>query len=81
MQLPRLVEWRRRRALAVRDLAARSGVGTSTINRLELGYQLARPSTARRLAEALGVDPAELMPPAGTTGPDDAPAITEGDPS
>ena len=68
MQLPRLAEWRRRRALAVRDLAARSGVGTSTINRLELGYQLARPSTARRLAEALDVAPDELMAPAGAEG-------------
>ncbi len=71
MQLPRLAAWRRRRAMAIRDLAARSGVGTSTINRLELGYQLARPSTARRLAEALDVAPDELMAPIGAlTGAD-----------
>ncbi len=60
MQLPRLAEWRRRRALALRDLAAKSGVGVSTINRLELGHQLARPSTVRRLAEALNVEPDDL---------------------
>jgi len=64
MELPRLADWRRRRALAVRDLSARSGVGTSTINRLELGRQLARPSTVRKLADALDIDPTELMAPA-----------------
>ena len=63
MELPRLADWRRRRALAVRDLSARSGVGTSTINRLELGRQLARPSTVRKLAEALDIVPADLMAP------------------
>ena len=61
MHLPRLAEWRRRRALALRDLATKSGVGVSTINRIELGHQAARPSTVRKLAVALGVDPAELM--------------------
>ncbi len=63
MELPRLAALRRRRALAVRDLSARSGVGTSTINRLELGRQLARPSTVRKLAAALDVDPEALMEP------------------
>lgn len=63
MQLPRLKAWRRRRALALRDLAAQSGVGVNTINRLERGHQAARPSTVRRLAAALGIDPAELMEP------------------
>lgn len=61
MHLSRLAEWRRRRALAVRDLAALAGVGPSTINRVELGYQMPRPSTVRKLAAALGVDPAQLM--------------------
>lgn len=69
MHLPRLAEWRRRRALGQRDLAAASGVGASTINRLERGHQLARPSTVRRLAQALAVDPAELMAPAAAGGP------------
>jgi len=65
MQLPRLREWRLRRALAQRDLARASGVGLSTINRVEQGLQLARPSTVRRLAVALGVQPDELMKVSG----------------
>lgn len=68
MQLPRLKEWRLRRALALRDLAEKSGVGVSTVNRLELGHQAARPSTVRRLADALAIDPAELMAPAEKEG-------------
>jgi transcriptional regulator with XRE-family HTH domain len=42
-------------------LAERSGVAYDTINRLELGKQDAQPRTIRRLAEALGVQPKELM--------------------
>lgn len=61
MQLPRLKEWRLRRALAQRDLSAASGVGTSTINRIERGLQQARPSTVRRLAASLNVRPDDLM--------------------
>jgi len=58
--------------MAVRDLSARSGVGTSTINRLELGRQMARPSTVRKLAEALDIAPDDLMAPAsGEGGSDD----------
>jgi transcriptional regulator with XRE-family HTH domain len=58
MQLKRL---RQEQALSLRDLAERSGVAYDTINRLELGKQDAQPRTIRRLAEALGVQPKELM--------------------
>ena len=58
MQLKRL---RQEQALSLRDLARRSGVAYDTINRLELGKQDAQPRTIRRLAEALGVEPKELM--------------------
>ena len=58
MQLKRL---RQEQALSLRDLAQRSGVAYDTINRLELGKQDAQPRTIRRLAEALGVQPKELM--------------------
>ena len=58
MQLKRL---RQEQALSLRDLARRSGVAYDTINRLELGKQDAQPRTIRRLAEALGVKPKELM--------------------
>ena len=69
MQLPRLKEWRLRRALTQRDLSLISGVGTSTINRIERGLQLARPSTVRRLATSLNVQPDDLM---ATLNPDNA---------
>ncbi len=52
---------RREQALSLRDLAYRSGIAYDTINRLELGKQEAQPRTIRKLAEALGVDPKELM--------------------
>ncbi len=58
MQLKRL---RQEQALSLRDLARRSGVAYDTINRLELGKQDAQPRTIRRLAEALRVEPKELM--------------------
>ena len=58
MQLKRL---RRERAMSLRDLGERSGVAYDTINRLELGKQEAQPRTIRKLAEALGVEPTELM--------------------
>ena len=58
MQLKRL---RQEQALSLRDLARRSGVAYDTINRLELGKQDAQPRTIRRLADALNVEPRELM--------------------
>lgn len=61
MDLPRLKLWRQRRALALRDLAVASGVGVSTISLLERGKAAARPSTVRKLAAALAVDPMALM--------------------
>jgi transcriptional regulator with XRE-family HTH domain len=52
---------RRARALSLRDLGERSGVAFDTINRLELDKQDAQARTVRALAEALGVEPAELI--------------------
>ena len=49
------------RALSLRALAQRSGVAFDTINKLELGHRPARLVTIRKLAEALGVEPRELM--------------------
>ena len=63
IQLPRLRGVRQRRLISQKKLAADSGVSESTINRLEQGLQLARYVTVRKLAESLGVDPAELMAP------------------
>jgi transcriptional regulator with XRE-family HTH domain len=57
----RLRELRVERALSLRALGERSGVAYDTINKLELGQRPARLSTIRKLAEALGVEPRELM--------------------
>jgi transcriptional regulator with XRE-family HTH domain len=45
----------------LRALAERSSVAFDTINKLELGYRPARLVTIRKLADALGVEPKELM--------------------
>jgi DNA-binding XRE family transcriptional regulator len=47
--------------LSQEELAELSGVARNTISRLERGHQPARPSTARKLAKALGTTPKELM--------------------
>ncbi len=57
----RLRHLRVERALSLRALKERSGVAFDTINKLELGHRPARLVTIRNLAEALGVDPTELM--------------------
>ena len=57
----RLRELRVEKALSLRTLGERTGVAYDTINKLELGRRPARLSTIRKLAEALGVMPRELM--------------------
>ena len=57
----RLRQLRVERALPLRALAERSGVAFDTINKLELGHRPARLVTIRKLADALGVEPKELM--------------------
>ena len=57
----RLRELRVERAYTLRALGERSGVAYDTINKLELGRRPAHASTVRKLAEALGVEPRELM--------------------
>ena len=59
--MQRLKELRRERVLSLRALAQRSGVAFDTINKLELGHRPARLVTIRKLADALGVEPKELM--------------------
>lgn len=60
MPVPRLKELRTRQYLTQVDLAKRSGVADSTINRLENQHEAARFSTIRKLAAALGVAPDAL---------------------
>ena len=57
----RLQELRVERALSLRALGEMSGVAYDTINKLELGRRPAHASTIRKLADALGVEPRELM--------------------
>jgi transcriptional regulator with XRE-family HTH domain len=57
----RLRQLRRERALSQRDLSRVTGIAFDTISRLETGKQRAQHRTIRKLAEALGVEPKELM--------------------
>lgn len=57
----RLRELRERRALSLRELSELSGVSYNAIWRIEVGRTGAQPRTVRRLAEALGVEPAQLV--------------------
>ena len=57
----RLKELRVDQALTLRALGERSGVGYDSINKLELGRRPAHASTIRKLADALGVEPRELI--------------------
>jgi transcriptional regulator with XRE-family HTH domain len=57
----RLRRLRRERALSQRALALASGVGLDTVNKVETGVRDALPTTLRKLADALGVEPRELM--------------------
>lgn len=57
----RLRDLRESKGLSQDDLARQSGVSKSAIVDLELGRRKPRPSTRRRLAQALGVKPEELQ--------------------
>ena len=59
--MERLKELRREQVLSLRDLEEKSGVSYNTIWRIEDGRQGAQPRTIRKLAEALGVKPSELL--------------------
>jgi transcriptional regulator with XRE-family HTH domain len=61
VDVERLMELRRERVLSLRELEERSGVSYNTIWRIEDGRQGAHPRTVRKLAEALGVKPSELI--------------------
>jgi transcriptional regulator with XRE-family HTH domain len=57
----KLQRLRREAALSQQELAERAGTTQETISRLERGHHAARGRTLRRLANALGVKPKELM--------------------
>jgi transcriptional regulator with XRE-family HTH domain len=57
----KLKHWRLANTMTVRDLAARSGVNHSAISEIERGLRAPHPTTIRKLAEALGIAPADLL--------------------
>ncbi len=61
LELRGLRRIRQAQLMSQADLAAKSGVAEPTISRIELGKERARYVTARKLAEALGVQPNELL--------------------
>jgi transcriptional regulator with XRE-family HTH domain len=57
----RLREIRREKAIERKELEEMSGVHFATIVRIELGQSTARLATAKKIADALGVEPAEII--------------------
>ncbi len=57
----RLKDLRIRRALTQEELAAKAVIGKNTVNRLERDLTEPHMSTLRKLAQALGVEPHELL--------------------
>jgi transcriptional regulator with XRE-family HTH domain len=57
----RLRDLRKRALLTQKELAERSGVGVTTIIRIERNQVEPHGSTIRKLAEALEVEPQELV--------------------
>lgn len=57
----RLKQLRLERAMTQDELAEAAGIGKNTVNRIERDHTEPRPPTLRKLAQALKVDPAELV--------------------
>lgn len=57
----RLRQFREARAYSIRELERLSGISRDTIYNVENNRRGAHPRTVRKLAEALGVEPPELM--------------------
>ena len=71
LRLPGLKRWRSRRDLGQVELAKRAGTNQRQISRIERGHRGCNPSTAQKLAEALGVELQDLQTkyePAGEVG-------------
>jgi transcriptional regulator with XRE-family HTH domain len=66
LKLPRLREVRELHGWSQKTLAEESGVSRDSISNYETGQREAWPSTAKKLADALGVTIADLMEEAST---------------
>ncbi len=60
-KLGRLRELRDRAMLSQEELARQAGVSRATVADLEAGKRGAQAATGRKLAEALGVSPGDLL--------------------
>jgi putative molybdopterin biosynthesis protein len=63
MKLTRLRERRERALLTQRELAKKANISRAALVAIETGQADPRPTTIRRLAEALNCEPNDLMPP------------------
>lgn len=63
VKLTRLRALRERKVLTQQELADKAGITRATLSRLEAGAENPYPSTIRKLAAALGVEPQALMEP------------------
>jgi transcriptional regulator with XRE-family HTH domain len=61
VNVQRLKQLREENALSLRELAGISDVSHNVIWRIESGRTGAQPRTIRKLAQALGVEPRELV--------------------
>jgi transcriptional regulator with XRE-family HTH domain len=61
MDLPHLRGLRQRAVLSQEQLAEKSGVARDTISKLETGRRKAYPTTIRKLAASLDVEPQMLL--------------------
>lgn len=62
VKLTKLKAIRERRALTQEELALKAGINRVTLARIETGAE-PYPGTVRKLADALAVEPGELMDP------------------
>ncbi len=60
MPVRTLEQLRRERLLTIRALAEAAGVSTRTVLQVEHGARTPQPGTIKRLAAALGVEPARV---------------------
>jgi transcriptional regulator with XRE-family HTH domain len=58
----RIKHLRDARALTQDELAEKAGITVAALSRIERNNAEPRPTTRRKLAKALGVDPSELLP-------------------
>lgn len=64
LKVERLREYRERAVLSQDELAEKAGLSRQTVARIEAGKP-AMPKNIRKLAAALGVEPAALLAPKG----------------